>query len=142
MRVEFYVLSEDAPDARLRWACRLAEQAAEQGSRVYLQTAGQAQAQRLDDLLWTFKDGSFLPHEIFAGGPASHTRVMVLLGDTPPPPSHRQLVVNLTDGIPAELEQYERVAEIVDVDPERKRVARERYKEYRERGCSLESHNV
>ena len=142
MRVEFYVLSEDAPDARLRWACRLAEQAAEEGSHVYLQTAGHAEAQRLDDLLWTYKDGSFLPHEIFAGGPASHPRVMVLLGDAAPPPSHRQLVVNLTDAIPAELEQYERVAEIVDVDPERKRIARERYKQYRERGCTLESHNV
>jgi DNA polymerase-3 subunit chi len=142
VRVDFYVLAEDAPDARLRWACRLAEQAAEQGSYVYLQTADSEQAQRLDDLLWTYKDGSFLPHEIFAGGPASHARVMVLLGDAAAPPSHRQLVVNLTDGIPADLQQYERVAEIVDVDPQRKRIARERYKQYRERGCTLESHNV
>ena len=142
MRVEFYVLSEEAPDARLRWACRLAEQAAEQGSYVYLQTAGDADSRRLDELLWTHNDRSFLPHEIFSGAPASHARVMVMLGDAAAPPSHRQLVVNLTETIPGELEQYERVAEIVDVDPERKRSARERYKQYRERGCSLESHNV
>ena len=142
MRVDFYVLSEDLPDARLRWACRLAEEAAEQGSHVYLQTGGLAEAQRLDDLLWTFRDGSFLVHEMFAGAPASHARVMVLVGESTAPPSHRQLVVNLTEAIPAELEQYERVAEIVDVDPERKRAARERYKQYRERGCALESHNV
>ena len=91
-RVDFYVLSEDVPDARLRWACRLAEQAVEQGSRVYMQTADPWTAQRLDDLLWTFNDRSFLPHEIFAGGPASHARVMVLLGDAAAPASHRQLV--------------------------------------------------
>ena len=72
---------EDAPDARLRWACRLAEQAAEQGSHVYLQTAGQAEVQRLDELLWTYNDRSFLPHEIFSGSPASHARVRVLLGE-------------------------------------------------------------
>lgn len=142
MRVDFYVLSEDAPDARLRWACRLAEQAAEQGSRVYLQTIDQANARRLDELLWTYNDRSFLPHEIFSGGEPAHARVMVLLGDAAAPPSHRQLVVNLTEAIPAGLEQYERVAEIVDVDPERKRTARERYKQYRERGATLESHNV
>lgn len=142
MRVDFYVLSEDMPDARMRWACRLAEQAAEQGARVYVQTAGPSEAQRLDDLLWMYNDRSFLPHEIFSGAPPSHARVMVMLGDAAAPPSHRQLVVNLTDAIPAELEQYERVAEIVDVDPERKRIARERYKQYRERGCTLESHNV
>jgi DNA polymerase-3 subunit chi len=142
VRVDFYVLSEDAPDARLRWACRLAEQAAEQGSRVYLQTSDPGDARRLDELLWTYNDRSFLPHEIFSGGEPSHSRVLVLLGDAPPPPSHRQLVVNLTEAVPAGLEQYERVAEIVDVDPERKRTARERYKQYRERGCALESHNV
>lgn len=142
MRVDFYVLSEDAPDARLRWACRLAEQAVEQGSRVYVQTAGLPQAQRLDELLWTYNDRSFLPHEIFAGSPAAHSRVMILLGEAAAPPSHRQLVVNLTGAIPAELEAYERVAEIVDVDPERKRSARERYRQYRERGCTLDSHNV
>jgi DNA polymerase III subunit chi len=142
VRVDFYVLSDDAPDARLRWACRLAEQAAEQGSRVYLQTIDQGEARRLDELLWTYNDRSFLPHEIFSGGEPSHARVLVLLGDAAPPPSHRQLVVNLTEAIPAGLEQYERVAEIVDVDPERKRTARERYKHYRERGCQLESHNV
>ena len=142
MRVDFYVLSEDAPDARLRWACRLAEQAAEQGSRVYLQTIDQGDARRLDELLWTYNDRSFLPHEIFSGGEPSHAHVMVLLGDAAAPPSHRQLVVNLTEAIPAGLEQYESVAEIVEVDPERKRTARERYKQYRERGCQLESHNV
>jgi DNA polymerase III subunit chi len=142
VRVDFYVLAEDAPDARLRWACRLAEQAAEQGSRVYLQTADHAAAQRLDELLWTYNDRSFLPHEIFSGGQPSHARVLVLLGAAAAPPSHRQLVVNLTEAVPAEIEHYERVAEIVDVDPERKRTARERFRQYRERGCTLESHNV
>ena len=65
-RVDFYVLAEDAPDARLRYACRLAEAAVERGERVYLQTASAAEAQRLDDLLLTFNDRSFLPHEIFS----------------------------------------------------------------------------
>jgi DNA polymerase-3 subunit chi len=141
-RVDFYVLSEDAPDARLRCACRLAEQAVEQGQRVYVQTASPSEAQRLDELLWTCNDRSFLPHEIFSGSPASHARVMILLGDTAAPPSHRQLVVNLTEALPVELADYERVAEIVDVDPERKRNARERFRQYRERGCTLETHNL
>jgi DNA polymerase III subunit chi len=141
-RVDFYVLAEDAPDARLRYACRLAEAAVERGERVYLQTASAAEAQRLDDLLWTFNDRSFLPHEIFSGAPASHDRVMVMLGHESAPATHRRLLINLTELVPADLEQYERIAEIVDVDPERKRSARERYKQYREQGCVLETHNV
>lgn len=141
-RVDFYVLSEDGPDARLRYACRIAEQAVEQGNRVYVQTGAPSDAQRLDDLLWTFNEGSFLPHEIFSAQTPSHPLVMVLLGESDAPSSHRQLLVNLTDSLPSDIDSYERIAEIVGVDPERKRIARERYKQYRERGCALESHNV
>jgi DNA polymerase-3 subunit chi len=138
-RVDFYVLSADAPDARLRYACRLAERAVEQGCYVYIQTPD---VQRLDDLLWTFSDGSFLPHEIYRGQPASHDRVKVMLGSEMGPPSHRSLLINLMDAMPPDINAYERIAEIVDVDPERKRSARERYKRYREQGCTLDSHNV
>lgn len=141
-RIDFYVLSQEGGDARFRIACRLAEKAVEQGNRVYLQTASLSDAQRLDDLLWMFNDRSFLPHEVTSGNEASHPRVMILLGDTPAPPNHRQLLINLTNAVPAELDSYDRIAEIVDVDPDSKRLSRERYKAYRERGCELDSHNL
>lgn len=138
-RVDFYILSQEGADVRLRYACRLAERAVEQGCRVYLQAL---EVQKLDDMLWTFSDGSFLPHEIYQGQPASHARVMIMLGAEPGPDSHRDLLINLMETMPAQIEPYARIAEIVDTDPERKRSARERYKQYRERGCTLESHNL
>jgi DNA polymerase-3 subunit chi len=142
MRVDFYVLSEADDVAQLRFACRLAEKAVEQGQRVHLRTAAPLQTQRMDDLLWTFNDRSFLPHEITTGGTVGHERVMVVIGESDAPPSHRQLLINLTDAVPENLGDYERIAEIVAADPEKKRLSRERYKSYRERGCALESHNV
>lgn len=138
-RVDFYVLAADAPDARLRYACRLAERAVEQGCQVYIQTPD---VQRLDDMLWTFSEGSFLPHEVFRGQEASHARVMVMVGSDAGPASHRSLLINLMDAMPSDVTSYERIAEIVDVDPERKRSARERFKQYREQGCAMESHNL
>lgn len=138
-RVDFYILSEEGPDARLRYACRLAERAVEQGLHVYMQAS---ELQRLDDMLWTFNDRSFLPHEIFNGQPASHARVTIMLGADVGPDSHRGLLINLVDAMPPDVTAYDRIAEIVDVDPERKRTARERYKQYRERGCTMESHNL
>ncbi len=141
-RVDFYVLSDEGSDARLRFACRLAEKAVDQGHRVYIQTASLTEAQRLDELLWTFNDRSFLAHELAVGDAASHERVMVMLGEIDAPVTHRQLLINLTERLPSDVNAYERIAEIVDVDPERKRLSRERYKQYRERGCALESHNL
>jgi DNA polymerase-3 subunit chi len=141
-RVDFYVLSDEGSDARLRFACRLAEKAVDQGHRVYIQTASLTEAQRLDELLWTFNDRSFLAHELAVGDAASHERVMVMLGEIDAPVTHRQLLINLTERLPSDVNAYERIAEIVDVDPERKRLSRERYKQYRERGCALESHSL
>ena len=141
-RVDFYVLSEEGTDVRLRYACRLAEKAVDHGLRVYVQTASLTEAQRLDELLWTFSDRSFLAHEIANGAAPSHPKVMVLVGDGEAPPDYRQVLVNLTDRLPPSIELYERIAEIVDTDPERKRLSRERYKHYREQGCALETHNL
>jgi DNA polymerase III subunit chi len=138
-RVDFYVLSADAPDARLRYACRLAERAVEQGCQVYIHTQD---VQRLDDMLWTFSDGSFLPHEVYRGQAPEHARVMVMVGSEVGPQSHRGLLINLMDAMPPDVNAYDRIAEIVDVDPERKRTARDRYKQYREQGCAMESHNL
>jgi DNA polymerase-3 subunit chi len=141
-RVDFYVLSDASPDARLRVTCRLAEKAYDQGKRVYVQTPTRAEAQRLDDMLWTFNERSFIPHEVVADAPPSHAKVMILLGEAAAPPSHRDLLINLTNVLPAALETFQRIVEVVDVDEERKRLSRERFKAYRERGCQMETHNL
>jgi DNA polymerase-3 subunit chi len=120
----------------------LIEKAFDSGLRVYAQTASLPEAQRLDELLWTFNDRAFIPHEVLEGTAASHERVMVLIGPGSAPDTHRQLLVNLTSSLPSDSDSFERIAEIVDVDPENKRLSRERYKAYRERGCTLETHNL
>src|SRR6188768_465855 len=102
-RVDFYVLSDDAPDDKLRVACRLIEKAFDSGARVYAHAASLSEAQRLDELLWTFSDRTFIPHEVTDNGTASHERVMVLIGTEGAPVSHRQILVNLTSSLPAEI---------------------------------------
>jgi len=141
-RVDFYVLSDASPDARLKYACRLAEKVYDIGKRVYIRTESLREAQRLDDLLWTFSERSFLPHEIVNETTPAHERTMIVLGEGEAPSTHREVLINLTNQLPAALDGFERIAEIVDTDVERKRLSRERYKTYRERGFTLESHNL
>jgi DNA polymerase-3 subunit chi len=141
-RVDFYVLSDPAPDAALRYACRLIEKAVDLEHRVYVQVSSPGEAARLDELLWTFNDRSFLAHEIWDGASEPHELLRVLLGEHPAPPSHRQLLVNFSGTVPADFDSYARIAEIVDADPERRRLSRERFKQYRERGATIETHHV
>ena len=52
------------------------------------------------------------------------------------------LLVNLSDRLPLGLEQFTRIAEILDADPERLRLGRDRFRTYREQKLTLETHQV
>jgi DNA polymerase III subunit chi len=141
-RVDFYVLSEGAPDAIWRCACRIIEKAFDLDHRVYVRVANASEAQRLDDLLWTFSDRAFIPHQVLHSEESAHDVVKVLIGESPAPANHRDVLVNISGQFPEEITAFTRIAEIVDTDPERKRLSRELYKQYREAGCALDTHNL
>jgi len=140
-KIDFYVLADSAPDAHLRFVCRLAEKAVDQSHKVFVRVSDADTARRIDDLLWTFGDRSFLPHEIADSRSPSHERVRILIGENAPE-SFREVVINLADTAPGELDTMQRIAEIVPADAQLKKAARERFKVYREQGLEPESHNV
>ena len=71
-RIDFYILDQAGPKARLVFACRLAEKAWRLDNTVHVLAEDDRTARELDELLWTFRDGSFVPHErIGAGEPES-----------------------------------------------------------------------
>jgi DNA polymerase-3 subunit chi len=141
-RVDFYVLSEVGTQAQHRYACKLAEQAFAAGMRTYLRTATPAESVALDELLWTYSDHAFLPHEIAGTGVPSHARVAAVVGNDVAPSGYRELLINTAADMPADAAEFAQIAEVVDADPGRKQLARERFRQYRERGWTLESHNV
>ena len=83
-RVDFYVLEQADNQARLRLACRLAEKAWQQKQQVLLLAPGADDARTLDDLLWTFRDRSFVPHEIYSQDHAPRTHVLISDGSALP----------------------------------------------------------
>ena len=63
-RVDFYVQAAEAPKGHLTLACRVTEKAYQAGHRIYLRCEDAQQANELDELLWTFSQSSFVPHQI------------------------------------------------------------------------------
>src|SRR3974377_431584 len=61
--VDFYVLASTDAKERLRLACRLAEKAYLSSARVLVWSDDAGELSTFDDLLWTFADRSFVPHE-------------------------------------------------------------------------------
>ena len=51
-------------------------------------------------------------------------------------------MINLTGEVPDEFGRYERLAEVLDADGERREHGRERYRYYRDRGYELKTHQL
>ena len=60
-QVDFYILGRADEHSRLILACKLAEKAWRLENSIHIHTMSRADAERLDELLWTFRDGSFVP---------------------------------------------------------------------------------
>ena len=140
-RVDFYLLKQEGVDSRYSFACRLAEKAYRLNNKVHIHTVNQTDAARIDDLLWTFRDGSFVPHDIQNdSNSARRSPVTIASGDVDIEPC--DLLINLCDEIPAFAEAFPRVAELVSSDEPSKQESRKRFTAYRDQGHTLETHNV
>lgn len=138
-RVDFYILPGSSPRGRELLCCRLAEKAYKKGYSVYLHSESPGQAAQLDELLWTFRAGSFVPHALSSERPALPPPVLIGCGDEPPP---ADILINLASAVPLFFSRFERVAEVVDQDDARRTSGRERYRFYRDRGYPMQSHNL
>jgi DNA polymerase-3 subunit chi len=140
-RVDFYVLKSATPKQRWIFACRLAEKAYLNDLQVAIVQENLSDAKALDELLWTFNERSFVPHELCADEKFD-AATPVHVGIDPLKLPRVDLLVNLADRMPEGLERFARVAEIMDADPERLRLGRERFKSYRDLKVTMQSHQI
>lgn len=139
-RVDFYILPECKDNGRALLACRLTDKAYNLGHTVYLLAASDPQAAALDDLLWTFRQDSFIPHERYPSTDAQGSPV--LIGTTLPVNDPAQVLINFTDCLPEGFERFERIVELVDQHPAVLAASRERFRQYREQGLTPETHKL
>lgn len=139
-QIDFYILTDNNSNARELFACKLTDKAYHLKHNIYIQTADQALAQQMDELLWTYNQGSFIPHDINSGDQEPSSPIMVGFADQPT--TFHDVLINLNNEVPAFFSQFERVAEIVAGDDAVRSKARQRYKYYRDRGYSLNTHNI
>jgi DNA polymerase-3 subunit chi len=137
-RVGFYVVQAAEQGQRLRVAVRLADKAFQQGHRIFINAVDEAQARTLDELLWSFRPASFLPHGLH-GQEHSDT---IAIGWGQEPDNHNDLLINLQLDIPSFFSRFARVAEVVTQDPASLQALRESWKFYKERGYQLEKHDL
>lgn len=139
--ISFYVLASESSQERHLFACKLIEKAYRSGTFAYVLTDSPAQSQLIDDLLWTFRAGSFVPHQVYTGDFPDIENV-VLIGSGTPPVSWQKTLINLSSQCPQDFQQADRILEILDNSEETKSWGRQRYRAYQQAGIEITTHKL
>lgn len=144
-RVDFYIIETGSEQATETFICRLTEKAWSQNNAVYIHTMDDQQAIKYDDLLWSFTETSFIPHQVIQNETDQTDTKTVLIGHQATeenPVTYHDVLINLNHEAPSFFSQFDRVAEIITTDETSRKKGRERYQFYRDRGYALETHKL
>jgi len=142
--IDFYILPDTSVDARWLYTCRLVEKVVNLGHKVLIAVDTEDEAQTLDDLLWSFKPESFIPHQII--GPSNNSEdgndddVSVEITYSNEAGDHNQVLINLSSLVPDYFSRFARLSEIVIQEPKILENTREHYRFYKQRGYPISQH--
>jgi DNA polymerase-3 subunit chi len=131
-RIDFHT---NVPD-KLAYACRLARKAYAAGNRIVLMMEDAAQLTELDGMMWTFSATDFLPHVPAGDALATATPIILADSDNAELP-HHDLLVNLSRRVPAGVDGFQRVIEVVSADEADAAAGRQRYAAYKRQNHPL-----
>jgi len=134
-RVTFYDI---APEHTLALAAKLAQAAWDKDKRLLIRVSDPQAARALDDHLWTFRDESFVPHEVYDGALAD-ARARIVITTRDERPIEADILLQLA---PAELgfaTGFDTVIDLVDHgDEARLAASRQRFRAWSDAGSRPE----
>ena len=111
----------------------------ERKQTVFIITATQTASEQLDELMWQYPEGRFLPHTR-ADGPDSG-KAGVNIG-TPSSLKPADVVINLGPEAVPEPERFSRILEIVPLADDERQASRVKYKVYRNLGITPRTQEI
>jgi DNA polymerase III subunit chi len=137
-QIDFYILPETTSEARWLFACRLIDKVQRMGMRVLVAVDSEAEARQLDELLWTFKPESFIPHQLINSGKPTPVEITF----TQEAGDHQNLLLNLSKTTPTYFSRFERMSEVVIQEAESLAASRARFSFYKSRGYPIETRKL
>ena len=139
-RADFYLINKPRfREEPLLLVCELAKKAFAANLSALILARDMAQAEALDDLLWSFDADEYLPHQI-AGMDVDEDEAPILIAASEHDIPARPLLINLRDTAPSG--RFDRVLEVVPADPAARTPLRERWKHYQALGFDLKKYDM
>lgn len=137
-QVDFYLLGELSPGAA-RLACRLALMALERTQNIFIITGSDASSEELDELMWQYPEGRFIPHAIAGAEYSGKAPVNIgTLSDLSP----ADVVINLCSEAVPQPERFSRLLEIVPYADNEKEASRVKFRMYRNQNLNPQTHEI
>jgi len=133
-KVSFY-LFEKSPERQVDSTCRLCRKILREPQRIWLYSADPALQQVLDERLWSFDAGSFIPHGIDA--PTAQVCISAQL-----PTENDWIVFNFNEQALEQFAKFSHIIEIIENHETAKQLGREKYKQYRRLGIEPQTHKL
>jgi DNA polymerase-3 subunit chi len=139
-RADFYLIAKDRfREEPLLLVCELAKRGYAANLPILVLARDAAQAEALDDLMWSFDPDEYLPHQIAELDEGDDdTPILIATPDMDIPA--RALLINLRNAAPTG--NFERVLEVVPADPSARGPLRERWKHYQALGFDVNKHDM
>ncbi len=136
----FHILAQATPAARNLHAVKLVDKAWQQGDRVCIVCDSEDHARELDDLLWNTSPEAFIPHSIVCGGGPPCTEPVGILVCLPVA-AEWDTVIILSETLPANADQFKRLALVAHNDVAMLDQARLHFKQLRALGIEPKVHD-
>lgn len=139
--VDFYILAGQGQRDQLMFACKVVEKALAKKQRVLLHTNNEEQARKLDQLIWTLRPDSFIPHSLLSAEDApSDCPVSISWQDTPG--HHHDVLINLSSEMPPFYSRFQRYIGIVVQHDKVLGYTRNHFRYLKDRGHRITTHDM
>jgi len=122
-----------SPGEKVTQVCIRAALHYERGETVSIYAPDEAEASALDDVLWTFRQNSFVPHVRLEKAAEPLMEPVIIFGDAPEGEAPEQaaadvLILSSADGMPAWFAKFDHICDFAEVyDDKRSQAARGRF---------------
>ena len=138
-QIDFYLV-QDA--SMVHVACKLLEKVYQQKMTAHAHCENETLATQANEMLWTFKDASFIPHELVSEINDHEPPISIGFGEQMPPAIY-DVLLTLSAELPEFATQFERILFIIPTSNEAwKQVARDYYKDFKAQGWQVNHHTI
>lgn len=144
MRVDFYILENQSNMARFPFTCKIIEKIYQEQIKTLILCHSNAEAEELDELLWTFKEILFIPHIfskknlLYNYQPLIEINIVENSFDC----ENKIIIYFSTEETLPKLEKASRIIEVVSKESEVKQEARKHFQWFRQQGYDIKTHTI